>query len=124
MPKLNLPREDVAHILNILRQGTVKWSGRSECLRLARKRVKVGIYKNGNPIFKYHWQCATCKKWFANEKQLQVDHKIEIGTFCGNLNRYAEKMYERPNLQALCIGCHAKKTGKFNSAITKWKRKR
>lgn len=82
--------------------------------------------KNGNPIYKYHWLCAKCEKWFRDEKKMEVDHVIEIGTFLGDWNSYLVKMFNRRKdaLQVLCVRCHLKKTMAFNAANTKWKRKR
>ncbi len=117
--------EDIAYIMNVLRQGTIKWSGRRECLRRARKRVLIGKYKNGNPEYKYHWQCADCKNWFKNEKEMEVDHIIEIGPFVVDWNTMVPKIYcGQDNLACLCQSCHLRKTKKFNSAATLWKRKK
>lgn len=119
-----MTQDDVSYVLNILRQGTVKWSGRRECLRRARKRVLVRHSKDGNPIYKYFWKCANCKNWFRNEKEMEVDHIKEIGSFTGDWNYFIPAMYARQeNLQAMCVGCHLKKTKQYNSARTKWERK-
>lgn len=116
--------EDQIYIQNILRQGTIKWRGRNECLKRARKRVLVRHSKAGKPIFKFHWQCAVCKEWTKNEKEMEVDHIVEIGSFCGNWDIYVRKVYcGQENLQAVCVKCHMKKTKKFNSAESRWKRK-
>lgn len=125
MPKTKLTPDDVKFILNILRQGTVKWPGRAEVLRKCRKRVFVRKSLEGRPIYKYHWQCAICKSWTKDEKQMEVDHIVELGTFSGDFTDYIDRMFDfaRDNLQALCTTCHLKKTMAFNSARTRWKRK-
>ncbi len=70
-----------------------------------------GTYKNGKPKYKYYWKCAKCAELFRDEKSMEVDHIIEIGPFNGCLNDYAERMFcGQDNLQALCVGCHKKKT--------------
>lgn len=119
-------KEDVDYIMNVLRLGTVTWSGRQECLRLARKKVFERRAKNGKPVYKLKWQCATCSQWFRNEDDMQVDHIVEIGGYNGNFHDMIFKMYRRPveeHLQCLCKWCHMKKTMKYNSAKTLWKRK-
>ena len=120
----HLTPDDIKFIINVLRQGTIKWQGRAECLRRARKRVLVRRAKAGQPVYKYHWQCAHCLQWKKNEKDMEVDHIIEIGSFKGDWNIFVPKIYaSQDNLQCLCITCHMKKTKKFNSAITRWQRK-
>jgi len=119
-----LPHDDVEFIKNLLRQGSVKWKGRAECLRRARTRVIVRRGKFNQPIYKYHWQCAKCRLWSKNVDAMEVDHIIEIGTFNGDWNEYLFKLFSpQNNLQALCVACHLKKTKAFNSAATRWKRK-
>lgn len=118
--------DDIDFIKNLLRQGSIKWKGRAECLRLARRLVRVRRGKQGQTISKYHWQCAACKQWERNEKSMEVDHIIEIGPFTGDWNVFMEKIFPRPIekfLQALCISCHMKKTMAYNSARTRWQRK-
>lgn len=111
-------KKTLDYVLNLLRQGTIKWDGRKRCLRRARKLVHDGTYyQNGNPIKKYFWKCAKCKQWFRDESEMEVDHVVEIGPFNGDLHNYADRMYpEDPNaLQALCVLCHSKKTATFNA---------
>lgn len=121
--------EDVKFIFNELRKSSIIWSGRKEILRLARKKVLVRRAKNGNPVYKFQWQCASCSKWTRNEKEMEVDHIVEIGGvggFTGDWNEVIAKMFPRPveaHLQCLCVKCHMRKTAAFNSARTKWQRK-
>ena len=110
-------------ILNALRRASVQWEGRSECLKRARRQVQLGFYKNGKPRLKFEWQCAKCANWFRDEKEMEVDHIKEIGTFTGCLNDFAKKLFcEQSNLQCLCVGCHLKKTTGYN-ASTRYSRK-
>jgi len=124
-----LTKEDVAFLFNELRKASVLWDGRKEVLRLARKKTFVRRAKNGNPVYKYMWQCAACSKWFRNEKDLEVDHIVEIGgitAFTGDWNETIRKMLPRPvgkHLQCLCAICHSKKTGVFMNAREKFQRK-
>ncbi len=125
--KNNLTPDDEKFIINVLRKGTIKWSGRRECLQRARKKRFERLGAKGQKIYKYHWQCSSCERWNRDEKQMEVDHIVEIGSFTGDWNDLIFKMYARPvkkHLQALCIPCHMKKTLVFNSARTRWQRKR
>jgi len=117
-------REDELFIINVLRQGTIKWPGRAECLRRARKKVFVRVGKKGQRIYKYHWHCARCLRWFRDEKSMEVDHIEEIGPFKGDFDDYVRRVYCRQsNLQLLCGVCHLVKTQSYSSARSRWKRK-
>jgi 5-methylcytosine-specific restriction endonuclease McrA len=125
----HLTKEDVEFLFNELRKSSVIWSGRKEALQLARKKVLVKRAKNGNPVYKYHWQCAVCKKWKRNEVEVEVDHIVEIGGVtghCGNWNDTISRIFPRPvseHLQVLCVACHARKTAAYSSARSRWQRK-
>lgn len=119
-----ISEEDTQFILNLLRRGTTKWKGRSECLRLARKRVLVRTGAKGQSVFKWHWQCATCGKWTPDVNQMEVDHIVEVGPYAGDLHEYAKRLFcGQDNLQALCISCHSRKTAAYQSARSRWQRK-
>lgn len=124
-----LTNDDVRFLFNVLRKASVKWSGRKEVLKLARKKVFDRRSKEGKPIYKFHWQCAACLKWFNKEKDLEVDHIVEIGgitDFKGDWNETISKIFPRPvenHLQVLCLSCHEKKTRKYNSARSLYRRK-
>lgn len=126
MPKFNLPPDTIEYIRNVLRKESTKWPGRAECLRRSRKKVLVRRGKRGQPIYKYHWQCAKCERWTKNEKSMEVDHIVEIGPFLGDWNEYLWRHFppDIDRMQVLCIPCHMKKTLAYNSALTKWKRKK
>lgn len=114
--------------MNVLRQGTVIWSGRRLALEKARVRIKEGIVKSGpnkgKPKYKFHWKCAKCLKLFRDENQVEVDHIFEIGGFRGCWNRIIEAMYCSPdNLAVLCVACHLIKTERYNSARSRYQRK-
>ena len=117
--------DDIRFVINVLRQGSVKWSGRAEALRRARKKVLVRIGKRGQKIFKFHWQCASCREWSKNSKSVEVDHIEEIGPFNGNWDDYVRRVFcDQKNLQILCIRCHCLKTTRYSSARGRWQRKR
>jgi 5-methylcytosine-specific restriction endonuclease McrA len=122
-----MDKETIDHICNILREGTVTWSGRSECLRTARKKVVEGWHKNGKEKIKLYWQCAACKSWFRDASSMEVDHIDPIGKrpeSADGLLEYIKRMYcDQSNLQALCTVCHKKKTVS-GAANRKFERKR
>lgn len=130
MSHKNLTEEDVRFLFNELRKSSIIWDGRKEVLRLARKKVFVRRAKNGKAIYKYQWQCAECGQWEEDDKKMEVDHIVEIGGvsgFTGDWNETIGKIFARPvteHLQCLCYRCHQKKTGRYNSARSKWTRKK
>jgi hypothetical protein len=112
-----LDKETIRHIINVLRRGTVTWDGRHECLRRARKRVLERQTLKGKPVYKFHYQCVKCLKWFRDASSLEVDHIEEVGEFTGDWDLFIKKMYcGQDNLQAMCCNCHLKKTT-ANSSI-------
>lgn len=127
MSEFKLLDSDIEWLRKALRQASVKWPGRTECLRNARKRVIVGKTQKGKPKYKYHWQCAKCRDWTDKEADMEVDHIIEIGSFNGDWNEFLFRHFppdRKTRLQAMCIPCHMKKTKAFNSALTQWTRKK
>ena len=115
---------EIAFIINILRHGSIKWPGRSICFKRHRKKVFVRNSKEGTPIYKYHWQCGVCRKWYKNQKELEVDHIVEVGPFKGDWNEYIERLFcSQENLQCLCISCHQKKTNEYAISRKNWVRK-
>jgi len=124
-----LTTDDIKWLFNELRKASVIWSGRKEVLALSRKKVFLRRAKNGNPVYKFQWQCAICDKWFMKETDMEVDHISEIGgvtAFTGDWNEVIRKMLPRPvekHLQVLCRVCHLKKTNLYCSARSKYKRK-
>lgn len=120
-----LTPEDVDFILNALRQASVKWSGRNECLRRARVALIDREHKKtGKPIFKYYWICSECGTPERDEKNMEVDHIEEIGSFGGSFDVHIPRIFcSQENLQALCLSCHMKKTQVYNNARLRWTRK-
>lgn len=111
------------YIINVLRRGTLKWPGRTNALRKARKRFRNGVTKKGETKWKFFWRCKKCLKWYRDEGDVEVDHIDPVGPYKGDLHEYALRMYcDEDNLQVLCITCHAKKTSA--GAHTKYKRKK
>jgi 5-methylcytosine-specific restriction endonuclease McrA len=113
--------KEVKYIMNVLRQGTIAWSGRKEALNASRKRFKEGKYKNGNTKWLYYYQCADCSEWFR-DYEVEVDHVVEVDGFKGSWDEFVSRMYNADNLQVLCCTCHQIKTSSF-MAMKDFKRK-
>lgn len=124
-----LTTEDIKFLFNELRKSSLIWDGRKEALRLARKKVFLRRANNGNPVYKFHWQCKKCENWFDDDKYLEVDHIDEIGgitEFTGDWNETIARIFPRPvsdHLQVLCLPCHLRKTKQYMAASHKFTRK-
>lgn len=131
--KLNFTEKDIKFFFNELRKASIIWSGRTEALRMARKKVFVRRAKNGKKIFKFHWQCAKCRKWFRNQGDMQVDHIKEIGgvteffkSMKQDWNKVFNSFFPRPvkkHMQVLCVPCHSRKTAAYLAAPKRFERK-
>jgi len=107
-------------IVNELRRATIRWDGRKNALKSARRKV---IDETGKA--KLHWQCAKCGLWSRDQKTMEVDHIIEVGEVeKSELIDLINRMYDASNLQVLCQGCHRKKTAVFNSMLLYQRKKR
>ncbi len=112
--------EEISYIMNLLRQGTITWKGRTECLN--RNRYLGLNPKTGKEVW---WRdCDKCgKATMLKDKLLEVDHIKQVGPFDGSWDSMVNKVYCRQdNLQALCTSCHARKSAVENSAL-RFKRK-
>ena len=114
-----MDRETQDYIKNVLRQGTVTWKGRTDCLNRGRRKRVIGKTKKGEEKFLWERACDGCGEWhLQKDADLEVDHIEEIGPFNGDWNDFIARMYcDQSNLQALCFSCHAKKTSRFNSTL-------
>lgn len=114
-----MDKETEKFIINILRQGTTKWSGRNECLNRGRRQKIVGKFKNGTPKFLWERKCDGCDVWhFLKDDMFEVDHIVEIGPFKGDWHDFVLRVFcGQDNLQALCHSCHSRKTSTFNSTL-------
>jgi len=106
-------KEDIDYVMNILRRGTITWSGRTQCLNRNRYKKEV----NGRLLWAR--DCDGCgESHLQKDNDLEVDHISEVGGFKGDWNSIIESMYcPQDNLQALCFVCHSKKTSKFNASL-------
>lgn len=127
-----MDKETIDYIINVLRQGTITWSRRTECLNRGRRKRVIGVIKHGpnKGQEKFVWErnCDQCGEWKDLKDNLfEVDHIVEIGGFEASncdWNVFLPRMYcELDNLQALCHSCHARKTATFNATMRKLTRK-
>jgi 5-methylcytosine-specific restriction endonuclease McrA len=111
---------DFELIVKHLRMASLKSSIRAEALKKNRRKFLVDVHKNGKPKTIFKNQCCDCHNWFL-PSQVEVDHKVEIGSFEGDWNKYIDKMIPdtTENLQVLCVVCHKKKTAFFNRRIAR-----
>jgi len=114
-----MDKNTIEYIINVLRQGTITWEGRTQCLNRNRYKKCVGRLKDGREKFLWYRNCDCCGEGFAlKDGQLEVDHIVEIGPFKNDWNDFIDRMFcSQDNLQALCFVCHSKKTAKFNSTL-------
>jgi len=90
-----------------LRNKSRWWKPIALCKQKA-KRKYTGVNKRQ----RWEYQCAKCKKWWA-EKNINVDHIIPAGSLqCANdLPGFVERLFvEVEGLQVLCSNCHNLKT--------------
>jgi len=100
-----------AFILSVLRSGSRRWPPKWRTLLEAQTEKKI------NPKTKrlaQFYRCNVCKKEFP-KKDIEVDHIKPIIPKEGftSWDSVINNMYcDGTNLQAICIGCHKKKTKK------------
>lgn len=90
-----------------LRNKSRWWKPISLCKQKAKRK-----YNGPNKRQKWEYQCAKCKKWWA-EKHINVDHIIPVGSLqsAQDLPRFVENLFcEVNHLQVLCSTCHNVKT--------------
>lgn len=97
-------------IRSALRMAWIKYPVKYDALKLASK-PNTGEFDNRT---KNVYTCANCKNVFK-VKDVQVDHKISVGTLrtYDDLPRFVANLFcELNNLQVLCKDCHKEKTNK------------
>jgi hypothetical protein len=90
-----------------LRNKSRWWKPISLCKQKAKRK-----YNGPNKRQKWEYQCAKCKKWWA-EKHINVDHIIPVGSLqsANDLPKFVENLFcEMEYLQVLCSTCHNVKT--------------
>ena len=104
-----------------LRKIWLRWKPRAEALKLARRKVQIGLYKNGNPKHGYEHKCNRCHVFFpqeAGKPVVEVNHKVSIGGWSKDIKQWARDLGEMwgrtlvavEDLEVLCKPCHLKYT--------------
>ena len=100
-------------VTSILRSGSRRWGPKYECLNAAKTEKKVNV-STGRVA--QHFLCNECGHDFP-QKQIEVDHKIPIGTE-KTWDEFIDRLFcERDNLQVLCRECHKQKSLKERSHV-------
>lgn len=98
-------------VTSALRAAVRRWPPKYEALKKAFVGSKINA-KSGRKA--KHFLCAGCDKEYV-QANVQVDHKIPIGS-CKTWDEFVEKLFcEADNLQVLCLKCHKIKTKKERS---------
>lgn len=115
-----------SRIKSALRTLSVQWPPKSEARNLARVYVEEGTYKNGNPIKKAKYRCASCSQLF-NIEQTQMDHiepVEDIQEGFKDWNTFIDRLFVPADKYAcLCESCHSTKT-KLENEVRKQNRKK
>ncbi len=99
-----------------LRQIARIWPGKNIARDLAKEKVHIGFYKNGNPEYKVMYRCSSCKELF-DVKETHMDHITPVVGPEGftNWEDYITRMFSNPdNFQCLCLICHGFKSDQEN----------
>lgn len=92
------------------------WPAKTHAKNIGREKVQVDTYKNGNPKMLYKYKCQSCKELVD---VVQVDHKdprVPISGFTTLDDWVARTFCTIEGLQALCLGCHKKKSSEEASS--------
>lgn len=99
-----------------LRKLSMYWPPKHKALQLARVKVLIGKFKNGNDKFATKYKCAHCQQLF-DQSEVQMDHRrpvIDINGF-DDWNDYIDSLFcSYQNYDCLCKNCHQIKTNKEN----------
>ena len=97
-------------ITSTLRAGARRWQPKYDTLNASKTEKKTNI-KTGR--LAQHFRCALCDNEFT-QKDMEVDHiKPVVDPTKGfqSWDVFIDRLFcEAPNLQAICKGCHLKKT--------------
>lgn len=102
---------------NEVRKLWLRWPPRNEVLKLARRRVVIGKFLNGNDKYGFEHQCAICKEYFPQIKakpSVTVDHIEPVGGWSDDIRMWGRdlgRMWQRSlcgveGLRVLCDPCH------------------
>lgn len=108
-------------IISGLRAASRRYPPKYETLNEAKTEKKINV---ATGRLAQHYKCNVCKDEFP-ATQIQVDHKkpvVDPKKGFVDWNTYIERMFcDKKNLQALCKGCHMKKSSQERSLSAKKK---
>lgn len=102
----DLSRE--AWLIKHLRRISGMWPPKNEAINLAKVKVHIGFFKNGNPEYKTMIKCYLCSE-LHDRSNIQVDHVSPVVDLDGfkDWNTYIEQLFcDISNLKAVCKECH------------------
>lgn len=115
------PAKLTSWLIPKLRQASRYWPEKSAARALARRKVEVGTFQNGNVKHKTVYECAECTRQglteLHEEQNTQMDHINPVVGVNGftNWDNYILGLFcDRSNYECLCIPHHAEKTAKEN----------
>jgi 5-methylcytosine-specific restriction endonuclease McrA len=96
-----------------LREASRWWWAKSAARDLAKEKVQIGVFKNGNPKYKTLFKCNSCGELFERG-DTHMDHinpVIDVDSGFVDWNTYIERLFvDVEGWQLLCAGCHEIKT--------------
>lgn len=110
-----------------LRNHSRIWPPKKQARMAAKRKIRDGFFKNGNPRFCVKFECAICHGLF-DIKQTQMDHILPVVDITGftTWDEFITSLFcEAAGYQCLCEACHIKKTQEENisrAAIRKEKK--
>jgi 5-methylcytosine-specific restriction endonuclease McrA len=108
-----------------LRNASRIWPAKKDARNKAKVKVQEGYYKNGNPIWRTKYECASCKGNFERE-ETQMDHIAPVIALDGfdTWDIYILSLFVGPDgYQCLCKVCHNNKTQDENKQRKKHTKK-
>lgn len=95
-----------------LRRISMYWPPKNKALQMAKVKVLIGKFKNGNDKYATKYKCANCNKLF-DKSEVQMDHRQPVVDIRGFINwdQYIESLFcSYKNYDCLCKSCHQEKT--------------
>lgn len=123
--KKKKPKDLKSVVIPKLRQASRFWPNKKEARNRAKVKVEVGVYKNGNSIYRTLYKCNVCGNNF-DRRDTHMDHinpviDPEVGFV--DWNTYIARLFVEPEgYQCICVGCHKEKTEKENKTRKKKKK--
>lgn len=121
--KENLLYYQKKYLINRIRVATMYWPYKNIAKNKAKRKIEIGIYKNGNPKYAIKYECDVCHGLFD---EIEMDHvKPIVSTEDGfkDWNTYINNaLCDESNYSPKCRSCHQKKTDLENKKRKKNKK--